>query len=89
MLDRFHITQHMNQAADEVRRAESNRLKAKSKDEAKQLKNMRWPLLRKGSRVRGRARQKLIALIASKLETARAWELREAFLHFWKYKSVL
>ena len=50
---------------------------------------MRWPLLRKGSRVRGKARQKLNALLASKLETARAWELKEAFGHFWKYKSVI
>jgi transposase len=89
VLDRFHIAQHMNQAVDEVRRAEGSRLKAQSKDEAKQLKNMRWPLLRKGSRVRGKARKKLNALIASKLETARAWELKEAFGHFWKYKSVL
>ncbi len=50
---------------------------------------MRWPLLRKGSRVRGKARQRLNALLASKLATARAWELKEAFGHFWKYKSVL
>jgi transposase len=89
VLDRFHIAQHMNLAVDQVRRAEGTRLKAKSKDEAQQLKNMRWPLLRKGSRVRGKARQKLNALIASKLDTARAWELKEAFLHFWKYKSPL
>ena len=77
----------MNQAVDQVRRAEGTRLKAKSKDEAKQLKNMRWSLLRRGSRVRGKARKKLNALIASKLDTARAWELKESFMHFWKYKS--
>src|SRR5664280_991718 len=89
VLDRFHITQHMNQAVDEVRRAEGSRLKASSKEDAKRLKNMRWPLLRKGSRVRGKARKKLNALLASKLDTARAWELKEAFLHFWTYKSPL
>jgi transposase len=89
VLDRFHITMHMNQAVDEVRRAEGTRLKAKSNEEAKRLKNMRWPLLRKGSRVRGEARKKLNALLASKLNTARAWELKEAFLHFWKYKSPI
>jgi len=50
---------------------------------------MRWPLLRRGSRVRGRARQKLNALLASKLDTARAWDLKEAFSHFWKYKSEM
>jgi transposase len=40
-----------------------------------------------GSRVHGQARKKLNALLASKLATARAWELKETFLHFWKYKS--
>jgi transposase len=89
VLDRFHITQHMNQAVDEVLRAEGTRLKAKNRDEAKQLKDMRWSLLREGGRVRGKACKKLNALVASKLATARAWELKEAFLHFWKYKSPL
>ena len=89
VLDRFHITMHMNQAVDEVRRTEGTRLRAQSKDEAKQLKNMRWSLLRKGSRVRGQARKKLNALLASKLATARAWELKEVFPHFWKYTSPL
>jgi len=89
ILDRFHIGLHMNQAVDEVRRAESTRLRAKSKDQAKRLKNMRWSLLRKGSRVRRQARAKLHALPASKLATARAWELKEAFHRFWKYTSPL
>ena len=79
MLDRFHITSHLNQAVDQVRRAESTRLRAKSKKAAQRLKHMRWPLLRRGSRVRGRARQKLNALLASKLATARAWDLKETF----------
>jgi transposase len=65
VLDRFHITSHLNQAVDQVRRAESTRLRAKSKKAAQRLKHMRWPLLRRGSRVRGRARQKLNALLAS------------------------
>ncbi len=50
---------------------------------------MVWPLLRKGSRVRGKARQRIDALVATKLATTRAWELKEAFAQFWKYKSVL
>ena len=89
VLDRFHITSHLNQAVDQVRRAESTRLRAKSQKAAQRLKHMRWPLLRRGSRVRGRARQKLNALLASKLATARAWDLKETFSHFWKYKSVI
>ena len=67
VLDRFHITMHLNQAVDQVRRAESTRLRNQGKATAQRLKNMRWSLLRRGSRVRGRARQKLYALLASKL----------------------
>lgn len=89
VLDRFHISGHLNQAVDQVRRGETTRLRAKSKEAAKNLKHMRWSLLRRGSRVRGRARQKLNALLASKLATARAWELKESFSHFWRYKSVI
>ena len=88
VLDRFHITTHLNQAVDQVRRAESTRLRVQSQAAAGRLKHMRWSLLRRGSRVRGRARQKLNSLLASKLATARAWELKETFSFFWKYKSV-
>ena len=89
VLDRFHITMHLNQAVDQVRRAESNRLRAKNKEAAQRLKHMRWPLLRRGSRVRGHARRKLEALLASKLATGRAWDLKESFLHFWHYHSPI
>jgi transposase len=74
VLDRFHITMHLNQAVDQIRRGESARLRAAGK-KAK-LKHMRWTLLRRGTRVRGRARQKLRALLSSKLATARGWELK-------------
>jgi len=89
VLDRFHITMHLNQAVDQVRRAESGRLRAAGRAAAQKLKQTRWVLVRRGSRVRGRARQKLNALLSSKLATARAWELKETFAHFWKYRSVL
>lgn len=88
VLDRFHITLHLNQAVDQVRRAESGRLRAIASAQAAHLKNMRWKLLRRGSRVRGKARQQLRDLAASKLVTARAWILKEIFQHFWSYRSL-
>ena len=88
VLDRFHITTHLNQAVDQVRRAESGRLRASASAQADRLKNMRWKLLRRGSRVRGKARQQLNALVASKLATARAWLLKETFQPFWRYRST-
>ena len=88
VLDRFHITSHLNQAVDQVRRAESGRLRAVASAQAAHLKDMRWKLLRRGSRVRGKARRQLNALVASKLDTARAWILKETFEHFWTYRSL-
>ncbi len=86
ILDRFHIVQHLNQAVDQVRRAESTRLHGQPI--AAKLKKMRWKLLRRGSRVRGQARLKLWGLLQSKLATGRAWDLKECFEHFWQYKSI-
>jgi transposase len=88
VLDRFHITSHLNQALDRVRRAESGRLRAAGSAQAERLKNMRWKLLRRGSRVRGRAKRELGRLLHTKLVTARAWALKDLFEHFWTYKSA-
>jgi transposase len=86
ILDRFHIVQHLNKAVDQVRRAESTRLRGKPM--AAKLKKMRWKLLRRGSRVRGQARIKLWGLLESKMATGRAWDLKECFDYFWRYKSL-
>ncbi|MDE3100221.1 MAG: ISL3 family transposase [Verrucomicrobiota bacterium] len=88
VLDRFHITMHLNQSLDQVRRAEAGRLRAAASGQAARLKDMRWKLLRRGSRVRGKARAQLQALARSKLTTARAWILKEIFQPFWNYRSL-
>ena len=87
VLDRFHITANLNKAVDQVRRAESGRLRGRPA--ATRLKNMRWQLLRRAGRVRGHARRKLDALLSSKLATARAWNLKESFQYIWHYKSFI
>lgn len=86
VVDRFHVVMNLNKAVDDVRRAETSRLHGRPL--AKRLKKMRWKLLRRGSRVRGRARAKLESLLASRLATARAWNLKEAFHPFWRYRSI-
>src|SRR5512139_1637708 len=86
VLDRFHITMHLNQAVDQVRRAESGRLRGRPM--ADKLKRMRWKLLRRGSRVRGQAKHRLYGLLRSKLATGRAWMLKETFQDFWRYRAL-
>jgi transposase len=85
IIDRFHIAMHLNEAVDKTRRAENAALRGRPR--AEKLKKMRWVLLRRGSRVRGRARQRLAELLNSRLKTATAWMFKETFGHFWKYKS--
>ena len=86
ILDRFHITSHLNDALDQVRRAECSRLQGRA--QATKLKRMRWKLLRRGSRVRGHAKRKLWGLLRTKLATGRAWMLKETFQDFWRYRSL-
>jgi transposase len=88
VLDRFHITMHLNQAVDQVRRTESGQLRAAGSARAASLKAMRWKLLRRGSRVRGRAKQRLYGLLRTKWATGRAWMLKETFHDFWHYRSL-
>jgi transposase len=83
ILDRFHLTALLNKAVDQVRRGEGYALRGRVRGQC--LKKTRWLLLKPRTRVRGKARERLDAVINSKLRTARAWCLKEAFAHFWTY----
>jgi transposase len=83
ILDRFHLTALLTKAVDQVRRGEGAALRGQRRGE--RLKQTRWLLLKPRARVRGKARARLDAVIHSKLKTARAWSLKEAFAHFWTY----
>lgn len=85
VLDPFHIAKHLNGAVDEVRRGEQSRLRDKQ-TQAK-VKGARFLLLKRGTRVRGKARAKLKAVLGSLGATSRAWELKESFRKFWQYRS--
>lgn len=85
VLDPFHVAKHLNEAVDSVRRGEQARLSDKAA--RKRAKGGRFLLLRRGTKVRGKARDKLNAVLASLGQTSRAWELKESFRRFWSYRS--
>lgn len=85
VLDPFHIAKHLNEAVDTVRRGEQARLNDKAA--RKEAKGGRFLLLKRGAKVRGKARDKLKAVLASLGQTSRAWELKESFRRFWQYRS--
>jgi len=86
MIDRFHVAQLLNKAVDKVRRTDMAAMKGRP--QAACIKGLRWTILRRASRVRGRAKQALTRMMSSRLATGRAWQLKEAFLHFWSYRST-
>ena len=85
VLDPFHVAKHLNAALDQIRRGEQARLRGAAARKA--IKRGRFLVLRRGTRVRGKARQRLHAMLASLHQTARAWQLKESFRQFWRYKS--
>lgn len=85
VLDPFHVAKHLNEALDTVRRGEQSRLKDKAV--SKRAKGGRFLLLKRGTNVRGKARDKLKDVLASLGQTSRAWELKESFRRFWSYRS--
>lgn len=85
VLDPFHVAKHLNEAVDAVRRGEQARLR--DKEARTRAKGGRFLLLKRGTRVRGKAREKLKAVLASLGATSRAWELKESFRRFWQYRS--
>ena len=81
ILDRFHLAAPLNKAVDQLRRGKGYALRDQRRGQ--RLKKTRWLLLKPRARVRGKAHARLDAVIHSKLKTARAWSLKEAFAHFW------
>jgi transposase len=85
VLDRFHIMAKMNKAIDEVRAAETKRLKGDGYEHV--LKHSRWCLLKRPENLTDKQTVKLAEVLKYNLRTVRAYLLREDFQRFWEYRS--
>jgi len=85
VLDRFHIMKKMNEAIDEVRRAEAHRLKTDGYEPV--LKHSRWCLLKRPENRTEKETVKLAELLQYNLQSVRSHLLREDFQQFWEYRS--
>lgn len=83
ILDRFHISSHMNKAIDEVRASETGGLKRDGKEPI--LKHSRWCLLKRPENLTDKQGVKLKDLLRCNLKTIRAYLLKEEFQFFWEY----
>jgi transposase len=77
--DKFHVSKHLNEAVDKVRREEHRALLAKG-DES--LKNTRYLWLQ-GAAVEGARALAFEELCERELKTAKAWAYKEMFVEFW------
>lgn len=83
--DRFHVSKHLNEAVDKVRRDEHRRL-LKQGDES--LKHTKFLWLQ-GALVAGDQALAFEQLLARELKTAKAWAFKEAFVEFWSQPDGL
>lgn len=85
ILDPFHIVKKLNEAIDDIRRAES-RARAQAGLEPL-LKKMRWAFLKKRRNWTAGQRRRMREIEGTALRTLRAFLLVETFQHFWTYCS--
>jgi transposase len=80
--DKFHVSKHLNEAVDAVRRREHRALKEAGDERLTGSKQL-WLFNR--TNLTGKRRRELDVLKDEDLKTSRAWALKENFRHFWRY----
>ena len=83
--DRFHVSKHINEALDKVRRREHNELLKQAGES--QLSKSRFQWLINSNRIDNRngKRKAFLNLSRLNLETARAWRIKETANSLWDY----
>lgn len=81
--DRFHVSKHLNEAVDKVRRREHRQLQT---DGDTTLAGTKYLWMSSRIDFRTSTGRRFRALLRADLLTATAWSLKENFRHFWKLK---
>ena len=81
--DKFHVSKYLNDAVDQVRRAEHKRLRARGDSS---LTGTKYDWLRSLPDKRCAQAVALRDLYQANLKTSRAWALKESFAAFWDYR---
>jgi transposase len=80
--DKFHVSKHLNEAVDRVRRSENKALRAEGDDRLVGSKQL-WLYARKN--LPAKHKRQLDELKRETLKTSRAWAIKEHFRRFWNY----
>ena len=87
VFDRFHITKHMGDAVDKVRRQEHQEFKAAGGKNAEKLKGARHLFLYAEENVPEEKRSRLRELLRGNLRSGRAWAWKESLRDLWSYST--
>lgn len=82
--DRFHISQHLNQAVDNTRRREHRKL---LKEGNRDLVGSKYRWLKGMEQLSDEALDEIRRLSKQELEVSKAWKLKEMFKHFWNRRD--
>jgi transposase len=82
VLDRFHLDKHLNEAVNEVRKAEHRALQEQNID---LLKGTRYDWLYRPENRPAKSEARFRQLRHYDLQTVRAYAIKENFRHFWSY----
>jgi transposase len=82
--DPFHMIQHMNNAVNDVRKAEHRQLRGQGDN---RLEGTRWDWLHGMENIPDERRPGFDALKFSQLKTARAWTLKEMLRTLWTFQT--
>jgi transposase len=85
VVDRFHVTQHLSRALDEVRRQTWRTLTGRARVE---FKHTRFLWLRNPENLQRAARTRLSALLRLNSPIVRAYLLKEDLRRFWHYRAT-
>ena len=85
VIDRFHVSQQLSRAVDEVRRQTWRRLTGRARVE---FKHTRFLWLRNPENLRRTERTRLSALLRLNSPIVRAYLLKEDLRRFWSYRST-
>lgn len=85
VFDRFHLTQHLSRAVDEVRRATWRQLAGREKVE---FKRTRFLWLKNPENLRPEERTRLSGLLRLNAPIVKAYLLKEDLRRFWDYRST-
>ena len=82
--DLFHVSKHLNEAVDKVRRQENRQL---AKQDDHRLKGSRYLWLVNAENLDEHFQEAFAALKHSDLKVSRAWAIKELFRDFWEYRT--